>query len=132
MVKVDASSDQTIMLANDNLSSSGSPDSLISAQDYDSGTAEDIPALTAFIRDQKEQARQAQLQVYRNDPRAAQRKATELYPALAVAGSPLNKEFITRMKRYQKEKPDFFTDPDWPIRLAKECDDDVKTSPSQQ
>jgi hypothetical protein len=132
MVKVDASSDQTIMLANDNLSSSGSPDSLISAQDYDSGTAEDIPALTAFIRDQKEQARQAQLQVYRNDPRAAQRKATELYPALAVAGSPLNKEFITRMQRYQKEKPDFFTDPDWPIRLAKECDDDVKTSPSQQ
>ena len=132
MVKVDSSSDQMIMLANDNLSSSGSPDSLISAQDYDSGAAEDIPALAAFIRDQKEQARQAQLQVYRNDPQAAQRKAIQLYPALAVAGSLLNNEFVTRMKRYQKENPDFFIDPDWPIRLAKECAASIDAPPAQR
>jgi hypothetical protein len=52
---------------------------------------------------------------------AAQKRAMAVYPALGVSGSPLNREFVARHKRYQTEKPDFFTDPEWPTKLAAEC-----------
>ena len=51
----------------------------------------------------------------------AQKRAMAIYPTLGVAGSPLNREFVARHKRYQTEKPDFFTDPEWPTKLATEC-----------
>ena len=51
----------------------------------------------------------------------AQKRAIAIYPALGVAGSPLNREFVARHKRYQTEKPDFFADPEWPTKLAVEC-----------
>jgi hypothetical protein len=75
--------------------------------------------------------RQAQLEVFRKNPAQAQQKAIELYPEVAVAGSPLNKEFVARMKRYQAEKKEFFDEPDWPIRLAKECSEDLAKPPSK-
>ena len=136
IVKINVDSDKTVMLANDNLSSSGSPDSLVFAQE-DGNAAEnqdyisiamqgkDIRTLAAIVSAQRERERQATLEGFRKDPKLAQQKAIEAYPALGIAGSELNKEFIARMKRYQLEKKEFFVDPDWPIRLAKECSDDL-------
>ena len=78
------------------------------------------------LQNQQVKQRQFQLALYRQNPGIAQRKAIELYPDLGVAGSPLNAEFVARVKRYQMEKKEFFADPDWPIRLGKECSDDLK------
>lgn len=58
-----------------------------------------------------------------SDSLGAQKRAMAAFPALGVAGSPLNREFVARHKRYQTEKPDFFTDAEWPTKLAKECAD---------
>ena len=191
MVKVAADVANKIMLANDNLSSSGSPDSIIATLRYAPWEYPAYPAmrklsieklaishaqemgsfweqeraseaqirylkaqlatpqirnldsLAAFIEQEKEQRvvaaskhqaelaaaaesdRQTQLEPFRKDPKLAQRKAIELYPDVGVAGSRLNKEFVARVKRYQSEKKDFFVEPDWPIRLAKECSEDL-------
>ena len=59
----------------------------------------------------------------------AQRKAIELYPDLSVADSPLNKEFRERMTIYRIKKKEFFAEPDWPVRLAKECSDALAAKP---
>ena len=77
----------------------------------------------------KEMDRQFDLEVFRKNPNAAQHKAVELYPEVGVAGSPLNKEFLGRMTRYQKENKGFFTEPDWPVRLAKECSEALAAKP---
>ena len=158
MVKVKADADKKVMLANDNLSSSGSPDSLIATAEY---TPWEYPIYPAKIRLLIEQAGIAQKRdasynkeldrlkaeerylkaqeattprqsldvlasfVFRKNPQAAQRKAIDLYPDLGVAGSPLNKEFVARVKRCQLKKKEFFNEPDWPIRLGKECNEDL-------
>lgn len=169
MVKVTVNADVTVMLANDNVSTSGSPDSMVRTLEdlgpmppigtlagsdsinllgqYATGNQPDrfnilaamldmqnggLQKLTAAVRQQQEQERQRELQSFRDDPQAAQRTAIQLFPDLAVAGSPLNKEFIARMKRYQSDKKDFFADPDWPIRLAKECAEVLNPSPPKQ
>jgi hypothetical protein len=51
----------------------------------------------------------------------AKRLAVKYHPDLGVAGSPLNKEFVARYKRYQTEKPAFFDNPSWPLALTEEC-----------
>ncbi len=145
MVKVNLSANTKVILANDNLTSSGSPDSLIQTSGDEQSFREqmkgiDIRSLAAFVeKDKREQvavedarqeaARQAQLEAIRKDPQAAQRKAIELYPDLAVAGSPLNKEFVERVKTYRFEKKEFFAEPDWPVRLAKECSEALAAKP---
>lgn len=50
----------------------------------------------------------------------AQREAIRLFPELGVAGSKLNKAFLTRHKLYQQTRPDYFRDPSWPMHLAEE------------
>lgn len=159
MVKINVDTDKKIMLANDNLSTSGSPDSMVSTTEIGTSMAEGVSlaSLEAFIEMKKaeqlaevreraaaeaakqeaarqaqvaqaaknEKERQEQLESFRKDPKAAHRKAIELYPDVGVAGSPLNKEFVTRVKRYQIEKKDFFAEPDWPLRLAIECSKDL-------
>jgi hypothetical protein len=141
MVAIDA--DKKVMLANDNLSSSGSPNSLILTPKSEGYIAEamkdgNIRSLTALVESKKseqaiaeaatrERERLAHLEPFRRGPALAQRNAVELYPDLAVSGSSLNKEFVARLKRYKTENPKFFAEPDWPMRLAKECDDELKT-----
>ena len=61
--------------------------------------------------------------------RTVQRKTIELYPDLGVADSPLNKEFVERVKIYRIEKKEFFSEPDWPVRLAKECSEALAAKP---
>ena len=223
MIKVTADVDKKVMLANDNLSSSGSPDSIVATLRYapweysaygaklkflteQTGIAEgraegyleqkltseakirylkaqlvepplrNLQTLAAFVEQdkqkrnaaeaakkqsaetaqkeaaaaaaaevtkkeaaaaaaaaaegaKKEMERQDELEIFRKNPKAAQRKAIELYPDLSVAGSPLNKEFVERTKRYQTEKKAFFAEPDWPVRLAKECSEALAAKP---
>ena len=50
----------------------------------------------------------------------AQRRALELHPALGIANSPLNREFVARYKKYQVTNKDYFRDPRWPLTLADE------------
>ena len=50
----------------------------------------------------------------------AQREAMRRYPGLGIAGSKLNTAFVARYKLYQQQRPDFFRDTSWPIRLAEE------------
>ena len=50
----------------------------------------------------------------------AQREAVRRYPDIAVAGSRLNREFLTRHKRYQAEQPKLLRNPLWPLRIAEE------------
>jgi hypothetical protein len=52
---------------------------------------------------------------------SAQQEAKRRHPELGVAGSPLNLEFVSRYNSYKKERPYFFNDPSWPIRLGDEC-----------
>jgi hypothetical protein len=47
-------------------------------------------------------------------------EALRLFPDLGVANSPLNREFVTRYRSYQRLQPDFFQDPAWPVILVKE------------
>lgn len=49
-----------------------------------------------------------------------QRKAVELYPDLAVAGSPLNKKYRALYQERLRTNPAYFKLPQWPVLLAKE------------
>ncbi|HWL51716.1 MAG TPA: hypothetical protein VNQ90_04735 [Chthoniobacteraceae bacterium] len=71
-----------------------------------------------------EQARQEKLVIYIRNPKLAQQHAVALLPAIGEAGTPENKEFVDRAVRYRQEKPDFFNEPDWPVRLAEEIKND--------
>lgn len=51
---------------------------------------------------------------------AAQRAAVARYPALGVAETPFNRAFLTAYRRIQRTEPDYFSDPQWPLRLADE------------
>ena len=136
-VRITVDTDRKIMLANDNLVNSSSPDSMLKAQSEDSTNPFSDENLTfdsilacveqdkrrraAVDATKQEKNRQAELAFFRKNPKAAQLRAVELYPELGESGSPLNKAFVERMKRYQTEKKEFFAEPDWPVRLAKEC-----------
>ena len=54
------------------------------------------------------------------NPQEAQREAVRRYPELGVAGSKLNVAFLSRYKLYQRERPNYFADNSWPVRLAEE------------
>ncbi len=127
MVKVTVDADKKVMLANDNLASAGSGDSLVFVSDESYSTKKDIQSLADLI--EKAKREQGNAIANANAAGAAQRKAIELYPDLGVADSPLNKEFVERVKIYRIEKKEFFAEPDWPVRLAKECSDALNAKP---
>jgi hypothetical protein len=56
---------------------------------------------------------------------AAQR-AIQAYPELGIANSPLNKEFLRRHKSYEASNPKFFSEPEWPTKLARESAEALK------
>jgi hypothetical protein len=82
----------------------------------DSDVQQLLAAMRAFAVSLNAPVPSAQL----TDSQSAQRKAIALYPDLAVAKSPLNTEFVSRYRRYKVQNPDYFIDPDWPTKLAKE------------
>ena len=128
MVRVNADADKRVMLANDNLSTSGSADSLVETPDgegyiSDAMKGDGIAAIATLVEKKKRELAFAKVAT------AAQQKAIELYPDVGVADSPLNKEFVERVKRYQTENKEFFAEPDWPVRLAKECSEELVAKP---
>lgn len=50
----------------------------------------------------------------------AQREALRRYPDLAIKGSRLNTAYVGRYNRYKQQRPEFFRDSNWPLRLADE------------
>lgn len=51
---------------------------------------------------------------------SAQAAAMKKYPALGVAGSGFNREFLARVQRARAETPGLFADPSWPLSVADE------------
>lgn len=120
MIRFAIDADRKVVLANDNLSTSGSSDSMIST----------VPVFDSMVNAAVEMEAIVEKAQFSRRVAAAQQKAVELYPEVGVAGSALNREFLARMKRYQIEKREFFAEPDWPVRLGKECNDDSATKPA--
>ena len=50
----------------------------------------------------------------------AQQEAVRRHPDLGVSGSMLNAAYVARYKYYQRERPSYFSDNSWPVRLADE------------
>ena len=55
-----------------------------------------------------------------------QLRAIQLFPDLGVSNSRLNQEFVRRQNQYQKDNNQYFADPEWPAKLAREADDAIK------
>ncbi len=55
-----------------------------------------------------------------------QREATKAYPALATKDSDLNHLFVSEYSRLKQENPAFFSDPQWPLVLARQCAEKLK------
>lgn len=49
---------------------------------------------------------------------AAQRAAVARYPELGRAGTEFNQHFLAAYRRLQRDDPNFFSDPEWPLHLA--------------
>lgn len=80
-------------------------------------------SVCAFFCPKPEAAPNQPIQIKRFSTVAeAQQEALRLYPALGVAGSPFNREFVARHKKYQMDRPDYFRVPGWPVALAREVD----------
>lgn len=86
-----------------------------------------LPALIAFalaLTFQHPAEAQTKPAVAKKDPSpaeltaAAQREALKRYPDLGKPGSQFNQAFNLRREQYKREKPDFFKDPTWPLKLA--------------
>ena len=60
------------------------------------------------------------------DGATAQQRAIQLFPHLAVSNSRLNQEFVRRHNQYQKDNKQYFTDPEWPTKLAREANEAIK------
>ena len=131
LLSADASKgDISLTFSNDNMGDAGGGESMIPAGPYRSEVPQD--KIDKLIADTEQQAKAAEeeaqkrlMDQYRADPLAAQKSAILLYPDLGAAGTPLNKEFARRYNLYKASNPHFFDEPDWPIRLAKECAESV-------
>jgi len=130
IVNCDPSKSDEMTLSNDNLASSGAKESVVKTTGVEWIGERGMPIFEAALAKAKDQAKESEEQArktlmdrYRANPLSAQNDAIRLYPDLGKAGTPLNKEFTARYKLYKTSKPEFFTDPDWPIRLAKESAD---------
>jgi cytochrome c2 len=60
-----------------------------------------------------------------------QRKAVELYPQLGVSGSDFNKKFWGLYQQRRQTNPAYFSIPQWPVLLARECEAQLKSQPAK-
>ena len=51
----------------------------------------------------------------------ARARAVKMYPDLAKADPLINRQFHERYETYQRTSPEFFDNPEWPKKLAREC-----------
>jgi hypothetical protein len=59
----------------------------------------------------------------------SKREAVALYPELGVEGTAVNREYVRRYKLYRSVNPGFFSEPDWPRRLADMLATDLGLDP---
>ena len=52
--------------------------------------------------------------------------AVARFPDLAVEGSALNQAFLARFQKLKVDEPAYFQSPDWQLRLAAECAEELK------
>jgi hypothetical protein len=92
-------------------------------QDYSKRYEAAAPATTASIDDSKP-ATATSTTTATTAPgmseAEAKQQALRLYPSLGQKDSPFNKQFIALHNKYKTERPDYFTNQDWPLRLANE------------
>nr|ACO70913.1 hypothetical protein [uncultured Verrucomicrobiota bacterium] len=62
----------------------------------------------------------AQPQTYAEAVNAAQYAAVARYPDLGRAGTLFNARFVAAYQQLRVEDPNYFSDPEWPLRLADE------------
>jgi len=86
--------------------------------------------LKAGIQDLYGQERQVERDCKAKETAESQKRALEDYPDLAVAGSPLKKEFDRQYLALKTADDNLLKDPDWPERLAAKCSDAI-TPPDQ-
>src|SRR5687767_8071309 len=49
-----------------------------------------------------------------------QKRAIELYPEIAKAGSVQNKRFLDAVATAKNQRPELFKSPEWPLTIARE------------
>jgi hypothetical protein len=59
----------------------------------------------------------------------SKREAVALYPELGIEGTAVNREYVRRYKLYRSINPEFFSEPDWPKRLADMLATDLGLDP---
>ena len=59
-----------------------------------------------------------------------QREAVRAYPALASKDSDFNRLFVSEYSRLKQENAAFFSDPQWPMLLARQCAEKLKPKES--
>ncbi len=57
----------------------------------------------------------------------ARQYALQRYPTLAIADSPFNAQFVKLHQDYTAKKPEIFQDPNWPLQLALETEQSLKS-----
>jgi hypothetical protein len=62
----------------------------------------------------------------------ARQYALQRYPTLAIANSPFNTQFVELYKAYTATRPEIFKDPNWPLQLALETEQLLKSNPAPQ
>lgn len=60
---------------------------------------------------------------------SAQERAVQLYPDLAVKGSPFNRAFLERLEKTRTTNPGVLTWVDWPVFLARQTGDSLGVQP---
>ena len=58
----------------------------------------------------------------------AEREAVRQHPELGLAGSKFNANYVVRYQRYKRENPKYFNDSEWPVTLANEIEEKLRTS----
>jgi len=59
-----------------------------------------------------------------------QTTAIRLWPDLGIQGSALNTRFLQAVKGMRAQNPNFFTNEDWPLVLARRCSAEIKSEES--
>lgn len=63
---------------------------------------------------------------------AAKARAVRRFPQLGIAGSPLNTAFLRAVEKARVERPELFSNPEWPMYLASELQSAPTPVPAAQ
>jgi len=78
------------------------------------------PAAAVIVTTPRPTPTPAAPQTFAEAVNVAQAAAVARYPELGKAGTPFNTRFVAAYRRLRLENPDYFSDANWPLRLADE------------